>query len=1097
MKIISLFIERPVACFMAMLILVFLGLVSFFLLPVNLFPSIARPVLRVETKCEGRGPLEIENEITRHLEEELSLVENLVKMTSLSGDEKSFVYLTFRWGTNMDVAALDVREKIDKVNQKLPHDVKTPIVERFNPVSQPILIMNLTSEESSLTELKSETSEHLKPHLERIEGVSSVSIFGGDENEIVVNISTTTLKAYQLTLEDIVSTLKKENIEQSGGFIEEGKTQFLIKSSGRFKNLEDIKKVIITPKPGVFIHLGDIAEVQLSKKKLIEESRFNGKRAIELAVFKNPEGNTLQIIKHVKKFFADNQALQKWNTNISYDQSSFIQNATSLIKGNAILGGFLTILILFFFLRKLIPTLVVAISIPTSIICSFALMKFFGMSLNIFSFVGLALAIGMVVDATIVVIESIDYHLNLGKNPKVAALEGTMEVGIANIASTLTTLVVFVPLLFIRGEIGLIFKELSLSIVFALLFSLLVSLFIVPMLCAQFQRQQKKETITKEEFVAKAFWWKKLADRFFIERIWNFYERVLRRFLLPNFLHPAAIETRKQIDHLYDVTVLKAAETIEQQKKIFEKASIFVNEYRLQLDKTLLSFKKQLGTILVFVVAFVFSFLIFPDREFLPQVPEKNYQIHFAFLQPLSTSAVSGLMSDIEKKMKHPQIVNILTKYQASRAHIFFELKKAKKSKEVLSYLYEELSQFPEVEFSITKLSPILDLTGGFNQQEIDIEVSGPDIVKLQVESEKMTHKMRELNFFSKIYYPHGEKISEIKLEFNRYRLSDFGLTIQEVSRYIEATLKGEFVTTVRQEGRSIDLLVLQNSPPVKTLSQLKDIIVPTSQGSFIPISSLMNFEETQNLALIERSEKQRIFRIHAQIAPSFNLSSVVSTLSTEGGGGVLDKVDLSPNYHWKFGDQDKSLRASFKDLGFALIVAIVLMYMIMAALFESLLYPFTILFTVPMGIIGIAFSLQFFGLKLSLIAFIGVIVLMGIIVNNAIILIACINSLRRMGLDRKEAVLQASQRRLRPILMTSLTTVLGAIPLALGIGTGAAFYQPLAVVIVGGLTVGTVLTLFFIPIFYCIFDDLGEIIRFAFLKKKMQILHAMKSDKD
>ena len=1095
MKFLSFLINRPVACSMMIFVLVFVGAVSFFLLPVNLFPNVSRPVLKVETLLSGAGPYEMEERVTKKLEEELSFVENLVKMTSLSSEEKSEIYLYFRWGTHMEYAALNVREKIDRVLEDLPDDITPPIVERFNPIDKPILILNLTSENNDLTILREHAEKNLKPHLERIEGVASVRVYGGDKEEILVHISPSALKAHNLTLEEVTDALEKENIEESSGLLEEGEVQFLVKVSARFRNIEDIKKVIVATHEGSPIYLESIGRVYIARSPLAEDARLNGSRSLEVALYKNPESNAMHIVEAVKATMKESGNNQSWQHQISYDQSVFIQEAMDFLKGNAIVGSILTLLILFFFLRSFKPTLIIAISIPVSLICTFFLVYLGGMTLNMFSFVGLALAIGIVVDASIVVIESIDYHTKLGKNPKTAAIEGTSEVALAVFASCMTTAVVFLPLLFIRGEVGFIFRDLSLAIIYTLIFSLLVAFTLIPMLSVYMGESKDIVNIDKEEFVEKAIWWKKIFDKFFLNRLWHYYEKILRKFVASSQLHPAAIEARRHVDKLYDATIQKAAQTLDQQKKIYEKFSLVSKEYEKHLGTTLFNFKRQANVVMGFVLVFIFSFFFFPDREFLPESIEKYFEVQLTAAQPLSKDMLEKLVTEIEGKFKHKYISSVLTKRDAQQFNIFFEINKPRKKEQVLKYVSDELQKYTELDYSIHPVSPVLELTGEFLTDSLDIEVSGPDTNVLQREAKEIATLIKDAPTFAYISYPYGKQSSEVVLEFNRRYMAEQGLTIEGVSRYIRSILKGEKVSFLQAEDKQIDLIVLNQEEPVRSLAKLQESVIPTPSKNFVSLGDVVQFKPSQRLAQIEHVEKQRVLKIRAFLKEGISLEKGAAALTNENKTGLLDKYNLPPKYRFRLSDQNKTLNQSFDDLIIALIVAIILMYMILAALFESLLYPFIILLSVPLALIGIVFSLWIADLKLSIIAFFGIIVLMGTIVNNAIILIDYINNLRNMGMDRKQAVTTAAKRRLRPILMTALTTVTGALPLALGIGSGASLYQPLAVIIAGGLFIGTFLTLFFIPIFYCLLDDLKEMLGYYYLRQKHNLLQALKLD--
>ncbi len=1070
MKLISFFVHRPIATMMILFIFLFFGIISLVKIPIDLFPNVSHPQLSIVTKYENASAEEVEKNITKPLEDELSFLKNLSYLSSVSEEGVSRIQLTFHWETHMDFAALEAREKIDVVKSKLPEEANDPLVERYNPNAQPILMVNLLGNENQKEEdLRSIADGKLKPILERILGVAQVKVFGGAEKIIEVSLNPHQLKATQLSIQNVIDALKSSNVSSRGGTLREGKIDLLIKTSAKFNSLDDILDTIIAKKNQAPIYLKQLATVQSALKIKKDYAFLNGKPSVALAVYKEPSGNTLSISKYFQEIKKSLETDSHTTLISTYDQSDYIQNSLSMVQSNALQGALLTILILFIFLKNFATTFIIVVSIPFSVVCSFFLLYLNGVTLNIFSLAGIALALGMVVDASIVILENIFEHLKTEERPKTAAINATIEVAGAVIASTLTTLAVFIPILFVKGPIGIIFKDLSLSIIYGLIFSMVIAFSFVPMIAAQLLKQPSAEGLKEKidrwkEIVLQGLW--------ILDRIYNLgtkmaqaYENILRRFTLtPKELYKKALE-----------------QTEAGEKKIEEIQLTVEKQYERTLKEAIQSWKSRVSVITVVFVIFFLSLFFIPKTEFLPEALQNHYELTLYTPAGTSLQTTSELCQKIETFIQSvPNVVSTHLKVIASQGTFLIKFSKPKKAAKRLAQIRMYLEKIPDTYFTLAALSPLSSITSGLETRALDLKLKGPDMKVLQKKGKFLAEEFKKIRGVSSTYLSYEESKPEIEIKVDRDKASDVGLTSQAIADNLKNQLYGVKATTLSStEGTEWPIMVKSKTGTLDTYQKLGDLLIPSPLGIHVPLQTVAHFEEQFSPTALPREEKERTLTILATLDPSTSPETILR---------ALPKFDLQKDISLQMGPQIKLFQKSFWDMKIALIVAIVLIYMVMAAQFESLMHPFTILFSVPLSLIGVTASLLIAGKFLSISAYIGIIILAGIAVNNAIVLIDYINILRRRGVDREEAIMIAGKRRLRPILMTSLTTILGMIPMALGIGSGTELYQPLAIVMVGGMISSTFLTLLFIPTIYCFFDDIGDILGFGILKLQVSL---------
>lgn len=1064
-------ISRPVTVTMLTIFYVALGIGSYMFLTRDLFPNINKPALKIITEFEGASSKDIEEQITKKIEEQLGSVKGVLNMKSYSGEEKSEIILEFGFGTNLDFASIDIREKLDQIQSQLPDDSKSPLIERFDPGAQAIIIASVSTENKELEKnLREELEESVKILLERIPGVASVQLSGGNLYEIRIEVDSAKLKAYKVSLRDIEKALKVENVSMRGGRLSRAHTEFLVRTVGKLNSIESLKDTVIRSGEGI-IYLKDVLSYKRRNKRILRDDKGNfqlsiGKiykqrdtkarlktslqvepvENIQISIFKKPGTNTLKIAKNIKAILINYEKKEKQdkkniNVVITYDQSIYISQSLDNIKTSAVQGIILAVIILIIFLRNIESTIIIAVSMPISVVAAFALFPSVSMGLNLFSMAGLTLAVGMVVDNAIVVIEAIFANLKTEKRLDKAIIVSITEVGPPVFSSTLTTLAVFVPILFVKGLVGQIFRDLSYTIVFTLIFSLIVAFTFIPMLIYRFVGSSTKSLKLLNVMLDK-----------FMGMLFNGFGKLFLK--------------------LYD-TMMKGI------------MSTWITRFIVILSVAAL---------------FVLSLLNMPASELLPETPEANVALNVGLPSSLNLKTSNKIARNIEQvlykdKNLKSEILQFTSRISTKELNFLIKLKKADPF--VIALIRKKIRRVPDIKaFTLTSVSPLKTILSS-EKGDIGIKISGQDLIKLNSICRSIVRILKRDSKISKyltdIRNSMGEGKKEKIIRVNKNNASDLKISTENIAKNVEMSLSGKKVTnmTLSGEKRQLDVIL---SLELKTLkdSDLRSLPLKNRDGKTVNLGDVAKIEDDVSPALILREERERVAIISANIKKSaykagITLGIISNLLLNKTKTGLLDKkIRIPLGYSIKLIGTSETMQKSFSSLIFALVAAIVLVYMVMASQFESLLHPFAIMFSIPLSIIGAFAGLLILDINLSITAFIGLIMLAGIVVNNAIILIDYINILRARGYDRDEAILFAGQSRMRPIFMTTLTTVLGMLPMALGIGAGAALYQPLAIVVIGGLSFATFLTLVFIPTIYCFFDDVKELIDFIAFKVSM-----------
>ncbi|MGE4284387.1 MAG: efflux RND transporter permease subunit [Clostridia bacterium] len=1023
MRIHEFSINRPVAILMCILIVLVLGIVSLTHISVALIPDIEFPMVIVSTTYSGVGPEEIESIVTKPIENAIATVNNVKTIQSQSSEGNSMVMVEFNSGTDMDFAALQMREKIDMIKGILPDDVSSPLVIKADPSMMPVVSMGIEGK-SNEVELKSFIEDRIKPRLESLDGVASIAVTGGKTREVQIDLDPQKMAGYGVTFNNVTNTLQSENLNLPGGSVEYAEKNLLVRTTGQFKSVEQIKNIPIMLSTGNTVYIRDVAEVRDDYQEVGSYTRMNGESSISVSVQKQTDANTLNVVNLVKEEMAKIQSeYSDIKAELIFDQGQYIEKSIGNVAQSAILGGIFAVIILFIFLKNIRTTFIIATSIPISVITTFIAVYFSGITINMISLGGLALGVGMLVDNSVVVLENIYRHRNEGYSRIEAAKRGTQEVGGAVMASTLTTIAVFLPIVFVEGMAGQIFRELALTVAFSLGASLLVSLTLIPMLSSKFLKMVKPHEASKAKVLNRIF--DKWDD--VLNGLDNVYQRVL---------------------------------------------------------KWVLGHRKI--TVIVVVVIFISSLFTFPfiGMEYMPKTDQGQFTVNIELAQGTlleETNKVTGQVEQILLSISEMEkvFVNVATSGRgislggegsntASITGTLISLKdRARSTAQVVDEIRQKVKAIAGAEITVSEASS--SLGGGMGSSSpISMKISGPNLEKLEEISAQVVQLVSTVEGTRQVESSIAEGRPEAQIYVNRDKASYYGLGTSQVASAIRTTISGQVATTYKIGGDEIDVRVQVPKEKRKDFEQLKNIKIVTASGIEVSLTDIADIVIEEGPVAIGRENQQRYVSVTSDIFGR-DLGGVSKDIQNK-----LSGLSLPSEYVITTGGEQQDMMESFASLAQALLLAVLLVYMVMAAQFESLLHPFTIMFSIPLAYTGSLLGLLITGRSLSVNAFIGVIMLAGIVVNNAIVLVDYVNKLRATGMERREAILKAGPTRLRPILMTTLTTILGLTPMALGIGEGAEMQVAMATVVIGGLITSTILTLVIIPVIYTLFDDIG-----------------------
>jgi HAE1 family hydrophobic/amphiphilic exporter-1 len=1024
MSIPRIAIERPVTMFMISMVIILLGAISLTRLPVDLMPDTQMPTITVRVNYSGVGPLEMEELVTRPIEQAVSAVAGLERVDSTSSEGNANIRLNFSWGTDLSEAADEVRTRLDRVRGRLPEDADPPTVFKFDSTSMPIMGIGVRGDFDPVT-LREMAQNDLSPRLERVAGVAAVTINGGLRRQIRVDLSREKITALNLSPERVIQILRTENQNIPLGEVNDADRTLLLRSPGQFTDIEEIRNIVVMTRNGVPVYMRDIAEVRDTTEDRRSFMRIDGVNGIRMQVTKQSGTNTIQIAEGVKREIERiNNEVDGIQLEVLDDQSRFIERAIGNVQEHAMIGGILVIAIIYLFLRDFKSTMIICTSIPVSVIGTFALLYFGGYTLNTLTFGGLALGIGMIVDAAIVVLENTYRHLEMGKDRMTAAIDGSEEVWSAILASTLTHIAVFVPMLFLTGVSSIMFGQLAAVVSFSLAMSLLVAVTIVPVLCSRYL-DPPHVAHGKSGLLSPI---NRTVDRW-LNNLDEFYARMLH-------------------------------------KALAHRPTVFAT-----------------GLVL-FAVAMVLLGRI--GFEFQPQTDEGEVQVDVELAVGSRIERTEAVILGVEERVRQivPEAVRLIAQAGGGgggggfgggsmhRGNINILLtprdERERSNEEISMQLRRDLSGIPGV---IVRARPsggqqMRGMGGGNQDSRLSIEILGHDLETSKNIAQDLKTMLDSTPGIADSRLQREEGRPELAVRVDRDKAALLGLTVTGVANTIRTNVAGTQAAMFRDAGNEYPIVVRLREADREEVSEVGDVLLSTPTGQVLPAKNVMVIDRGTGPVSIERKNQERVQRVNAETETT--LSEAVAAIQAR-----LNEIQVPRDFAVGFGNEVEEQARSFRELRLVLILAIILVYTVMASQYESLRDPFIIIFSIPLAAIGVVGMLMITGTPFSMQAYIGVIMLAGIVVSNAILLVDYTNTLRvRDKMELRAAIELAGRHRLRPILMTSLCTSLGLVPMALGIGEGAELQAPLARVVIGGLATSTLITLVFVPAMYTLFEE-------------------------
>ncbi len=1113
--------RRRVTIAMFTVTLMLFGFIALGNLKVNLLPDLSYPTLTVRTEYTGAAPAEIETLITEPVEEAVGVVKNLRKLKSISRTGQSDVVLEFAWGTNMDQASLEVRDKMEALN--LPLEAKSPVLLRFNPSTEPImrLVISAKTDPSSdaeavrqLTELRRYADEDLKKKLEPVTGVAAVKVGGGLEDEIQVDIDQQKLAQLNLPIDNVIKRLKEENINISGGRLEEGSQRYLVRTVNQFADLEDIRNLLVTTQSsngsaadaamqqmfaiaastgsdaavaaasaaqsassssstnianGVPVRLKDVATVRQGYKEREAIIRLGGKEAVELAIYKEGDANTVSTAEALRARLEQIKGQVPGDAELTTieDQSRFIEHAISDVKKDAVIGGILAILIIFLFLRDGWSTFVISLSLPVSIITTFFFMGQLGLSLNVMSLGGLALATGLVVDDSIVVLESIAKARERGLSILQAAIAGTREVSMAVVASTLTTIAVFLPLVFVDGIAGQLFRDQALTVAIAIAISLLVSITLIPMLSSLKGRPPLAfpEEPAHQPWQPDSRWLKPVAGS-------RRGVGTLVRWICFGIAW-SVIRVWRGLVAVVGPVMRKASDVAMKPYAGAERG------YLKLLPGALHHPGKVLG---LAALAFVGTMALVPmlGVDLIPQLAQDRFEMTAKLPAGTPLKQTDALVREMQ--LAHAKDDSIASLYGVSGSGTRLDASptesgenigkltvvmagggNARTEAAITERLRESMQQHPGVQVDFARPALFSFST------PLEVELRGQDMATLETAGKALAAMLRNNPHYADVKSTVEEGFPEIQIRFDQERAGALGLTTRQIADVVVKKVRGDVATRYSFRDRKIDVLVRAQEGDRASVDSIRRLIVNPGSTRPVTLDSVAEVVATNGPSEIHRADQTRVAVVSANLR-DIDLGGAVREVQD-----MVAKQPLGAGVGMHIGGQGEELADSARSLIFAFGLAIFLVYLVMASQFESLLHPFVILFTIPLALVGAILALMLTGKPISVVVFIGLILLVGLVTKNAIILIDKVNQLREAGVPKREALVEGARSRLRPIIMTTLCTLFGFLPLAVAMGEGAEVRAPMAITVIGGLLVSTLLTLVVIPVVYDLLDRRGD----------------------
>ncbi|MBQ1964470.1 MAG: efflux RND transporter permease subunit [Tidjanibacter sp.] len=1027
MKIYETSVKKPISTALIFVAVIVFGLFSLKNLAIDQLPEMDLPAISVITTYTGANAEDIETNITRRIEDGLNTVSNLKEITSKSSDGVSLVSLEFEWGTNLDEASNDIRDALGRLTDYLPEDAETPILFRFNSSLMPIMSFSITAEES-YPALNKILEEQFVNRLSRIDGVGSVGISGAPVREIQVNVDPVKMEAYGLSVEQIGGIIAQENINTSGGTLDIGNNTYNIKADSEFNSSDDLKTILISNLNGQEVYLRDIAEIKDTLEKMTLDERMNGRQGVRVMIQKQSGANTVKIVNEVKKMLPSIERNLPSDVEVYLlnDSSKDIKDSISSLTETVMFAFLFVILVVLFFLGRWRATLIICLTIPISLVVSFIYLNLTGGTLNIISLSSLSIAIGMVVDDAIVVLENITTHIERGSKPREAAIYGTNEVWLSVIATTLVVVAVFLPLTMVNGMAGVMFKQLGWIVSLVVTTSTVAAISLTPMMSALLLRlENNKHTYKGLSAIYKPI------DKFlaWLDRI---YERMLRWAL-----------RHKKIVFFAPMVLLAFG--------VWLFATKIPTEFMPRSDgehmNATITLEQNIGVEYTCRVARQIDSIVYA------KYPE---------VLLLSTSAGSASSSNIFSAMSAngSNIINYtfrLTDPQERERTVF----------EIADAFRADLATIPEIKRSLVSTGGGMGMGGG---SSVQVQIFGHDIETTNRVADELIAEFSQLEGARDVRSSRDDMRPEYNVEFDRNKLAYYGLNTSTVATAIRNRINGMTASIYREDGEEYYIKVRYAEEHRTSIEDVENILVYNQRGQGVRVKDVGRVTEVYAPPTIERENRQRLVTVTIALGNNVVLGDMVARVNQ-----VLDNYPMPEEIYTDIGGDWEDQQESFADLGMLMLLIVLLVYIVMATQFESFVMPFIIMFTILYALPGSAIALWLTNTPLSLMALIAIVMLVGIVVKNGIVMVDFTNLLRERGVGMYEAVLEAGKSRLRPVLMTSLTTILGMLPMAIGLGNGAELWQPMGISVIGGLTFSTMLTLIAVPILYYVFMGRSE----------------------
>jgi len=1011
----NLSIRRPVFIVMQVLAVLVLGIVSYTRIGIDLFPNVEFPYISVTTIYPGAGAQEIENQITKPIEEAMSAINGLKNIYSTTAEGFSQVFLEFVLEVKVRDADSDVRAKLAQIRSELPEDVDEPIIARFDVSATPVMIFSLASN-LPLDELRTLAEDKVKNRIQQTEQVAQVDLVGGLEREIKVEVNRKKFQAYNLSVEQLIGALARENLNVPGGRVEIEPQEFVLRSTGEFQEVSDIGKIPVANYQGTPVYLKDVAKIKDTFKELREIVQLNGRPSVSFIVYKQSGGNTVKVCDRVKKTI---EGLKKelpsgTSIEIASDQSKFIRRSVDETMRTLYLGAIFATLVIFIFLGNFRSTIIAALAIPTSILATFIMMNLFGYTINMMTLMGLSLCVGILIDDAIVVRENIFRHVEEGMDPEEASRFGTSEVGLAVMACTFTIIAVFVPVAYMSDIVGKFFRAFAFTVVFAILYSLWDSFTMAPMLSAKVlvKERKDKESLLKRLFAPFNRGYSKLNQT---------YGKVLAWSLNHKFLIISA-------------------------------------------------------SILLFFLSLSLTFFI--GKEFMTQGDRGEFRVILETPVGTSIQATEKVATQVEKILfSFPEVQSIFTTIgleagASNKGNIRVELvplkERRKKTDEVEKEVRKRLAEVPGLKARVS----MVGMMEGEEDFPLQLYVKGPEISVLEEVSEKILAMVEEIPGTADADRSIRGGKPEMRVVVDREKASRLGISTAQIASTLRSLVDGNVATKLRQGEKEIDIRVILPPEQKNNFQDISSIDILTPSGVTVPLRSIADLYEGSGPTQISRQNRERVAIITANVVDR-PLGDVADDLNKK-----LADFPLPPGYKIEFRGDVEMMGDMFKNMILALVIGVIFIYVVLGSQFNSFLHPFTIMLALPLAVVGALLALFLTDQRINMMAMVGIILLMGLVTKNSILLIDYTITLRKRGMGREEALLKAGPVRLRPILMTSAAMIMGMLPAALGIGEGAEWRQSMGIVVIGGLITSTLLTLLVVPVTYVVVDNFGEFLK-------------------